>query len=254
MSIDSLSVFSRVRLYTAIYPQGDVVDITENFSTRSTEDLIEFPVLSLRELSIKPLPSVNPLRYQSPIALFLGAQLKIAPKSIARTICQESLAEDGLQLSYDDRGWITLTWDEAKMLEILREVSHSFKENHQLSIALGDCPFWLWQLRERSRSLMDDLRLLHPSCESPEMNNCGSWPVPLQDLLEAVVRFFDRLSLFDRPTDQTVIKEYQTLKAAFERLHQKVPVFSPQISRVERSAVLLVLECFQGILEGLKID
>ncbi len=240
MTDDSLSAFSRVRLYTAIYPEGDVADSTESFFCNCLEHWADFPVLSLREMKLKRLPSVNPLRYQSPIALFLGAKLKMAPATIAQAICQESVATDDLNLSWNEVGWITVTWASAAMMQALEQLC---RESVVVETAV---PFWLWQVSDRVRSLREQLRSLHPEFEVFDLElsiSMNKIPDPAWGLLEAMVVFFDR-----RSEGQSLLGELRSLCDAFEQMHRQIPLFSVETSVGDRYAVWLVLGWFQRIL------
>lgn len=240
MTGDSLSVFSRVRLYTAIYPEGDVADSTESFFRNCVELRTDSPVLSLRELSLKRLPSVNPLRYQSPIALRLGARLKISPVTIAQAICQGSVAMDDLDFSWNAAGWITLTWESAEMMRILAELCGR-------SGGVEKVPFWLWQVDDRVRSLRAQLRSFHPEFDALYYIPTDQMSDPVQRLLEAMVVFFDRRSE-DKPY-KGESGELRSLCDAFEQMYRQIPLFSVATSVSDRYAVWLVLGWFQEILK-----
>jgi hypothetical protein len=243
MTGDSLSVFSRVRLYTAIYPEGDVADSTESFFCDRMEPRTDFPVLSLRELALKRLPSVNPLRYQSPIALVLGARLKISPATIAQTICQESVAKKGgVDLSWNQEGWITLTWDPRAFWGALAEICDG-----EICDGVAEWTFEGWRVADRVRSLRSQLLLLHPEFSSAVWglgNGIERMPDPVQDLLEAMVDFFDR-----RSEGKSGLGEWRSLWDGFEQMHRQIPLFSVATSVDDRYAVWLVLGWFQQILK-----
>ncbi len=256
MTGDSLSVFSRVRLYTAIYPEGDVADSTESFFRNCVGLQTDFPVLSLREITLKRLPSVNPLRYQSPIALSLGAKLKISPATIAQAICQGSVAMGDLDFSWNEAGWITLTWESAAMVEVLARLCVGFGVEGFGVLAAGG-PFWLWQVDDRVRSLRSQLRLLHPEFDSLSYMSIDQIPDPVQGLLEAMVVFFDRRSegkaSEGKASKGKVSKgesgELRSLCDAFEQMYRQIPLFSVATSVSDRYAVWLVLGWFQEILK-----
>lgn len=274
MTVDSLSVFSRVRLYTAIYPQGDVVDFTEDLSRISLKQKVSFPVLPLSQLSLKRLPTVNPLRYQSPIALVLGAKLGVPPGSIAQMICQESMAksesksesgsESGSEITFDhnDLGWITLTWDRCAVGRVMAQLCGDWAAHGWNRTAR---PFWLWQMTDRVRSLKAQLRSVYPVLDlaldpeqAPSLDWMTNWMTdmsePIQDFLEALVIFFDRLSdggagsaeFSSQVVDLAVLR---SLGDAFERMHRQVALFHPQLSRVDRDAAWCLLSWFQAILK-----
>jgi hypothetical protein len=255
MTGDSLSVFSRVRLYTAIYPEGDVADSTEIFSLDPVGQRNVFPVLSLKELSLKQLPSVKPLRYQSPIALVLGAKLKISPATIAQEICQGSIGKGDLYLSCNDAGWITLTWEMQALWEVLAQVCEGF-----VGLVGVELPFFGWQVADRVRSLREQLRSLHPEFDVSgfvALDAIERLPDPLWGLLEAMVVFFDRLSDFparsSNPALATLLSELRSLCDAFEQMHRQIPLFSVATSVSDRYAVWLVLGWFQQIFADRKI-
>jgi hypothetical protein len=240
MTVDSLSVFSRVRLYTAIYPEGDVADSTESFFRDRMELGTDFPVLSLRELPLKRLPSVNPLRYQSPIALVLGARLKISPATIAQAICQESVAKLDLELSWNHEGWITLTWEPRAFWRALGVICDGV-----ICDGVMEWGFDGWRVDDRVRSLRAQLLLLHPEFSSAVWGSGEAiqrMPDPVQDLLEAMVDFFDRRS-------EGQVLAFRSLWDGFEQMHRQIPLFSVVTSVDDRYAVWLVLGWFQRILK-----
>lgn len=242
MTGDSLSAFSRVRLYTAIYPEGDVADSTESFFRDRMEPRTDFPVLSLREMTLKRLPSVNPLRYQSPIALLLGARLKISPATIAQAICQGSVAKVDLELSWNEMGWITLTWDPRAFWQALGEMCDGVGGD-----GVMEWGFEGWRVADRVRSLRAQLLLLHPEFSSAVWglgNGIERMPDPVQDLLEAMVDFFDR-----RSEGKSGLGEFRSLWDGFEQMHRQIPLFSVATSVDDRYAVWLVLGWFQEILK-----
>ncbi len=245
MTGDSLSVFSRVRLYTAIYPEGDVADSTESFFHNCRVPQTTFPVLSLRDLPLKRLPSVNPLRYQSPIALSLGAKLKISPRTIAQVICQGSVATSDatsdLDFSCNEMGWITVTWESAAMVRALAGLCEGMKGEGG-----DDMPFWLWRSVDRVQSLRAQLRSLHPEFDSLCCDATGQMPDPVQGLLEAMVIFFDRRS--EGKASEGKSGDYRSLCDAFEQMYRQIPLFSVVTSVDDRYAVWLVLGWFQKIL------
>ncbi len=250
MTGDSLSVFSRVRLYTAIYPEGDVADSTERGFLNQVGSRKVYPVLSLRELSLKRLPSVNPLRYQSPIALVLGAKLKISPATIAQEICQGSVGKGDVHLSCNEMGWLTLTWERRVFLRALAQVCDGFG-----GLGVVELPFWLWQVADRVRSLREQLRSLHPEFDSSgftALDSIERLPPPIWDLLEAMVVFFDRLSDLSDPSLVMLLSETRSLCDGFEQMHRQIPLFSVQTSADDRYAVWLVLGWFQQILKSRK--
>lgn len=259
---DSLSAFSRVRLYTAIYPEGDVADFTESFFCNDVGLRTISPVLSLRDLSLKRLPSVNPLRYQSPIALVLGAKLHLSPMAIAQAICQGSVAiddvaiddvaMDGLELSWNELGWITVTWESGAMTRALARLCAGLQaeglqaESLQAGGLQAGVPFWLWQVGDRVRSLRDQLRSLHPEFEPSSNVSTAGMPDPVWELLEAMVVFFDRRS---EGKSGKLEGEIRSLCHAFEQMHRQIPLFSVETSVIDRYTVWLVLGWFQQILK-----
>ncbi len=247
MTGDSLYVFSRVRLYTAIYPEGDVADSTESFFRNCVGLRTDFPVLSLREITLKRLPSVNPLRYQSPIALSLGAKLKISPATIAQAICQGSVATLDLDFSWNEAGWITLTWESAEMVRALAKLCGASG-----GVLESLVPFWLWQVDDRVRSLRSQLRSLHPEFEALSYMSIDQMPDPVQGLLEAMVVFFDRRSegkASEGKASKGESGELRSLCDAFEQMYRQIPLFSVATSVSDRYAVWLVLGWFQEILK-----
>jgi hypothetical protein len=242
MTGDSLSVFSRVRLYTAIYPEGDVADSTESFFRDRMEPRKDFPVLSLREIPLKRLPSVNPLCYQSPIALVLGARLKIPPATIAQAICQESVAKPDVDFSWNERGWITLTWEPRAFWRALGEICDG-----EICDGVMEWGFEGWQVADRVRSLRAQLLLLHPEFGargSDSIDEIQRIPDPVQDLLEVMVDFFDR-----RSEGRSGLEAFRSLWDGFEQMHRQIPLFSVTTSVDDRYVVWLVLGWFQRILK-----
>ena len=242
MDTNSLRIFSRFRLYSAIYPPGEVADITETISSIWPSDWERLPVLSPIDLPLKRLPGVNPLRYQSAISLMLSARLDQPFETISQIICD--CAGPGVPgLSVENVGWITLTWETHSLYKAL---DHIFAE--ALSLSLNpSIPFCLWQTHARCRSIRSQHELLHPNSENLDLD----LPLPevAQALLEAVIHLLDRLDDPVQPLmGMALQREIRQICQCFDQVHGEMPIFNPDLSESDRHLFHRLLGWLQLLL------
>ena len=242
MNTNSLRIFSRLRLHRAIYPSGEVADITETIASIWPIDWEPLPVLSRMDIPLKRLPGVNPLRYQSAISLMLSARLGQPSETISQIICD--CAGSGVpRLSLGNVGWITLTWEAPSLYEAL---DHIFAED--LSMSLNPLiPFCLWQTHARCRSLRSQHEILHPNSENSDLD----LPMPkvAHSLLEAVIHLLDRLDDSVRPLIGLALqREIRQICQCFDQVHGQVPIFNPDLSASDRHLFHRLLGWLQLLL------
>lgn len=228
MNTNSLRIFSRFRLYNAIYLPGESADITETISSIWPIEREQIPGLSLTDISLKRLPGVNPLRYQSAISLMLAARLDQPFETISQIIC-ESAGSGVPRLSAGNVGWITVTWEAGSLYKALDCI---FAED--LSLSLDPLiPFCLWQTYARCRSLRSQHEILYSNSENLDLD----WPMPrvAQALLEAVIHLSDRLDDPVRPIMGMVLqREIRQICQCFDQVHGQMAIFNPDLSESDR--------------------
>ena len=245
MDTNSLRIFSRVRLHTAIYPQGEVADITETVYSIWPMEWNRLPVLSRINILLKRLPGVNPLRYQSALCLMLSARLGQPFETIAQIICDSS--DSGVpQLSVDNGGWITVTWEARSLYEALDLI---FAE--EVSMSLNPLiPFCLWQTHARCQSLRSQYKLSLKS-EELDLNRLMPpiMPKSAEALLEAVIHLSDRLDDRSRPlTNRALQREIYQVCQCFDQVHGQIALFNPHLSESDRYLFYRLLGWLQALL------
>ncbi len=240
MNANSLRIFSQIRLHSAIYPRGNIADITETSASTWPIEGDKFPVLSRIDIPLKRLPGVNPLRYQSAIALMLSARLGQPFETIAQIICERGCS--GVpRLSVGNVGWITLTWETGPLYETLDRI---FVED--LSMSLNPLlPFCLWQTHSRCRSIRSQYNL------SDLKSNDLDQPMPeaAQALLEALIHLLDRLDDPLRPLrGKALQREIHQICQCFDQVHGQVPIFNPHLSASDSHLFYRLLGWLQALL------
>lgn len=242
MDTNSLRIFSRVRLHRAIYPSGEVADITETMASIWPIDWEPLPVLSRIDIPLKRLPGVNPLRYQSAISLMLSARLGQPFETISQIIC-DCAGSEVPRLSVGNVGWITLTWETRSLYEALDSI---FADDLLMSLN-PLIPFCLWQTYARCRSLRSQHEILHPNSKGLDLD----LPMPevAQALLEAVIHLLDRL---DDPVralkGMALQREIRQVCQCFDQVHGQMPIFNPDLSESDRHLFHRLLGWLQALL------
>lgn len=248
MDTSSLRIFSRVRLHTAIYPQGEVADITETISSIWPMEWGRLPVLSRIDIPLKRLPGVNPLRYQSALCLMLSPRLGQPFETIAQMVCEGAGAEVP-QLNVENGGWITVTWEVRSLYEALDRI---FAED--LSMSLNPLiPFCLWQTHARCRSFRSQYKSQHElflkSEELDQQLMPPTMPKPAEALLEAVIHLSDRLDDSLRPLMGNALqREIHQICQCFDQVHAQIPLFNPQLPESDRYLFYRLLGWLQALL------
>ena len=247
MNASSLRVFSQVRLHTAIYPRGDVADITETIDSIWPIDWDQLPVLSRIDIPLKRLLGVNPLRYQSAICLMLSPRLGQSFETIAQIICERG-GSGVPRLSGGNVGWITLTWEIRSLYETLDRI---FAED--LSMSLNPLiPFCLWQTYARCRSIRLQHKLLDLNSNDLDSNDLDlDQPMPesAQALLEAVIHLLDRLDDPLRPLmGKALQREIRQICQCFDQVHGQMPIFNPHLSASDSHLFYRLLGWLQALL------
>jgi hypothetical protein len=240
MDTSSLRIFSQFRLYRAIYPQGDLGDITENISSIWPIEWDEIPVLSRIDIPLKRLPGVTPLRYQSAISLMLSARLGQPLETIVQIIC-EGAGSGVPRLSVGNVGWIILTWETRSLYETLDRI---FAED--LSMSLNPLiPFCLWQTHARCRSIRSQYNL--SDLKSKDLDQ--PMPESAQALLEALIHLLDRLDDPLRPLmGKALQREIHQICQCFDQVHGQVPIFNPHLSVSDSHHFYRLLGWLQALL------
>ncbi len=241
MNTTSLLILSRVRLYTAIYPQGEVADITETISSIWPTEWNLIPVLSPIDFPLKRLPGVNPLRYRSALSFALSAGLGQPVEIIAQIICQR--AGSGVPwLSVGSVRWIIITWEARSLYEALDRI---FAED--LSIALNPLtPFCLWHTHARCQSIRSQYKAL---LKSDELDLHQPMPTSAHALLEAVIHLLDRLDDPLRPlTGKALQQEIRQICQCFDQVHGQMPIFNPHRSESDGHLFYRLLGWLQSLL------
>ena len=245
MDTSSLRIFSRVRLHTAIYLQGEVADITETISSIWPIEWDQLPVLSRIDIPLKRLPGVNPLRYQSALCLMLSAHIGQPFETIAQIICDGS-GSGVPQLSVDNGGWITVTWETRSLYEALDRI---FAE--EVSMSLNPLiPFCLWQTHARCRSFRSQYKLSLKS-EDLDLNQPmpPTMPKAAEALLEAVIHLSDRLDDGSQPlANKALQREIYQICQCFDQVHGQIPLFNPHLSESDRYLFYRLLGWLQPLL------
>ena len=246
MDTRSLRIFSRVRLHTAIYPQGEVADITETISSIWPMEWDRLPVLSRIDIPLKRLPGVNPLRYQSALCLMLSAYIGQPFETIAQTLCAG--AGVGVpELSVENGGWITVTWEARSLYEAL---DHIFAE--EVSMSLNPLiPFCLWQTHARCQSLRSQHKQFPLKNEELNLNRPipPSMPKSAEALLEAVIHLSDRLDDRSRPlASRALQREIHQICQCFDQVHGQMSLFSPYSSESDAYLFYRLLGWLQALL------
>jgi hypothetical protein len=242
MDTSSLRIFSRFRLYSAIYPQGDVADITESIDSIWPIEWEQLPVLSRIDIPLKRLPGVNPLRYQSAISLMLSARLGQPLETIVQIICER--AGSGVpRLSMGNVGWITLTWETRSLYETLDRI---FAEDLPMSLN-PLIPFCLWQTHARCRSIRSQHKLLDLKSNDLDLNQ--PMPESAQALLEALIHLLDRLDDPLRPLIcEALQREIRQICQCFDQVHGQMPIFNPHLSESDGHLFYRLLGWLQALL------
>ena len=240
MNASSLRVFSQVRLHTAIYPRGDVADITETIDSIWPIDWDQLPVLSRIDIPLKRLLGVNPLRYQSAICLMLSPRLGQSFETIAQIICERG-GSGVPRLSGGNVGWITLTWETGPLYETLDRI---FVDD--LSMSLNPLlPFCLWQTHSRCRSIRSQCNL--SDLKSKDLDQ--PMPESAQALLEAVIHLLDRLDDPLRPLmGKALQREIRQICQCFDQVHGQMPIFNPHLSASDSHLFYRLLGWLQALL------
>ena len=248
MDTSSLRIFSQFRLYRAIYPQGDLGDITETISPIWPIEWDELPVLSRIDIPLKRLPGVTPLRYQSAISLMLSARLGQPLETIVKIICEG--AGCGVpRLSVGNVGWIILTWETRSLYETLDRI---FAED--LSMSLNPLiPFCLWQTHARCRSIRSQHQLLDlkskVDLKSRDLDLDQPMPESAQALLEALIHLLDLLDDPLRPLmGITLQREIHQICQCFDQVHGQMPIFNPHLSESDCHLFYRLLGWLQALL------
>ncbi len=244
MNTNSLRIFSRVRLHRAIYPSGEVADITETMASIWPIDWERLPVLSRIDIPLKRLPGVNPLRYQSAISLMLSARLGQSSETISQIICD--CAGSGVpRLSLGNVGWITLTWETSSLYKALDRI---FAEDLLMSLN-PLIPFCLWQTHARCQSLRSQHEISHLNSNSKDWDLDLSMPEVAQALLEAVIHLLDRLDDPARPLRGVALqREIRQICQCFDQVHRQMPIFNPDLSESDRYLFHRLLGWLQALL------
>jgi hypothetical protein len=240
MNANSLRIFSQIRLHSAIYPRGNIADITETIASIWPIEGDKFPILSRIDIPLKRLPGVNPLRYQSAISLMLSARLGQPFETIAQIICERG--RSGVpRLSGGNVGWITLTWETGPLYETLDRI---FVED--LSMSLNPLlPFCLWQTHSRCRSIRSQYNL--SDLKSKDLDQ--PMPESAQALLEALIHLLDRLDDPLRPLmGKALQREIHQICHCFDQVHGQVPIFNPHLSASDSHLFYRLLGWLQALL------
>lgn len=244
MNANSLRIFSQIRLHSAIYPRGDIADITETIASTGPIEGAKFPVLSRIDIPLKRLSGVNPLRYQSAISLMLSARLGQSFETTAQIICDRG--RSGVpRLSVGNGGWITLTWETAPLYETLDRI---FVEDLSMSLnpSLNPLlPFCLWQTYSRCRSIRSQCNL--SDLNSKDLDQL--MPEAAQPLLEALIHLLDRLDDPLRPLmGKALQREIHQICQCFDQVHGQVPIFNPHLSASDSHLFYRLLGWLQALL------
>jgi hypothetical protein len=242
MNTNSLRIFSQIRLHDAIYPRGDIADITETIDSIWPIEWDQLPVLSRIDIPLKRLPGVNPLRYQSAISLMLSARLGQPFETIVQIICER--AGCGVpRLSGGNVGWITLTWEIRSLYETLDRI---FAED--LSMSLNPLiPFCLWQTHARCRSIRSQYKVLDLKSNDLDLNQ--PMPESAQALLEALIHLLDRLDDPLRPLmGKALQREIHQICQCFNQVHGQMPIFNPHLSESDCHLFYRLLGWLQALL------